>query len=281
MRNRLLAGAAFCTISALVPSAYAADPPTGSDYVLQADEVTYDTDKHFVTAHGHVEVDYKGRILTADTLTYDQTNDVVTADGHVVTVDDKGDVAFSNHAVMTDKMRDGALEGFQSLIGKTGRLAATTANRQQDRYTTAYRAAYTPCKICNKPGQRTPLWEIKSYRVVHDQVKKKIRFKDATIELMGVPILRGVSHFWAFWCALAATIKLPALAGNRRAFAQATWRHLLFGAVLGTLFGALIVQTFQSGISLAGVNSLYQVLAEGILVIVAVALDQWIRRVKA
>lgn len=52
------------------------------------------------------------------------------------------------------------------------------------------------------------------------------------------------------------------------------------GAVLGTLFGALIVQTFQSGISLAGVNSLYQVLAEGILVIVAVALDQWIRRVR-
>jgi len=37
---------------------------------------------------------------------------------------------------------------------------------------------------------------------------------------------------------------------------------------------------FQSGISLAGVQSLYQVLAEGILVIVAVALDQWIRRVR-
>lgn len=29
--------------------------------------------------------------------------------------------------------------------------------------------------------------------------------------------------------------ELPALAGNRRAFAQATWRHLLFGIVLGEL----------------------------------------------
>jgi hypothetical protein len=29
--------------------------------------------------------------------------------------------------------------------------------------------------------------------------------------------------------------KLPALAGNRRAFAQAAWRHLLFGVVLGEL----------------------------------------------
>jgi fructose transport system permease protein len=52
------------------------------------------------------------------------------------------------------------------------------------------------------------------------------------------------------------------------------------GAVLGTLFGALIVQTFLSGIALAGVQSLYQVLAEGLLVIVAVALDQWIRKVR-
>jgi hypothetical protein len=29
--------------------------------------------------------------------------------------------------------------------------------------------------------------------------------------------------------------ELPALAGNRRAFAQATWRHLLFGVMLGEL----------------------------------------------
>jgi len=29
--------------------------------------------------------------------------------------------------------------------------------------------------------------------------------------------------------------QLPKLAGNRRAFAQATWRHLLFGLVLGEL----------------------------------------------
>ena len=29
--------------------------------------------------------------------------------------------------------------------------------------------------------------------------------------------------------------ELPALAGSPRAFAQATWRHLLFGVVLGEL----------------------------------------------
>ena len=53
------------------------------------------------------------------------------------------------------------------------------------------------------------------------------------------------------------------------------------GGVIGTLFGALIVVVFTSGLTLANVNDLYQPIAEGVLVIVAVAVDQWIRRVKA
>lgn len=52
------------------------------------------------------------------------------------------------------------------------------------------------------------------------------------------------------------------------------------GIVLGTLFGALIVQVFQNGLALAGVQDLYQQLAEGLLVIAAVAVDQWIRKVR-
>jgi fructose transport system permease protein len=52
------------------------------------------------------------------------------------------------------------------------------------------------------------------------------------------------------------------------------------GGVIGTLFGALIVVVFTSGLTLANVNDLYQPIALGILVIAAVAMDQWIRGVK-
>jgi len=53
------------------------------------------------------------------------------------------------------------------------------------------------------------------------------------------------------------------------------------GLVVGSLIGALIVQVFNSGLALAGADPNYQVLATGILVILAVSVDQWIRRVKA
>jgi fructose transport system permease protein len=53
------------------------------------------------------------------------------------------------------------------------------------------------------------------------------------------------------------------------------------GAVVGSLLGALIVQVFDNGLALIGVDPNYQVLAVGVLVIVAVAADQWIRSVKS
>ena len=52
------------------------------------------------------------------------------------------------------------------------------------------------------------------------------------------------------------------------------------GGVLGTLLGALIVQAFTVGLALAGVDQQIRVLAIGILVIAAVSVDQWIRKVK-
>jgi fructose transport system permease protein len=53
------------------------------------------------------------------------------------------------------------------------------------------------------------------------------------------------------------------------------------GAIIGSLIGALIVQVFENGLALAGVDPNYQVLAVGVLVIAAVAADQWIRSVKS
>ncbi|MDQ5973547.1 MAG: fructose transport system permease protein [Actinomycetota bacterium] len=53
------------------------------------------------------------------------------------------------------------------------------------------------------------------------------------------------------------------------------------GTLIGTLIGALIITVVQNGLSLAGLDQAYRVLAIGVLVIVAVAIDQWIRKVKA
>jgi fructose transport system permease protein len=52
------------------------------------------------------------------------------------------------------------------------------------------------------------------------------------------------------------------------------------GNIMGTLVGALIVGVFRNGLQLMGVASIYQVLITGILVIVAVSIDQLTHRGK-
>ena len=53
------------------------------------------------------------------------------------------------------------------------------------------------------------------------------------------------------------------------------------GSIVGTLIGALIVGAFRNGLVLYGLDALWQEFAVGVLIIVAVTLDQWIRRVAA
>ena len=53
------------------------------------------------------------------------------------------------------------------------------------------------------------------------------------------------------------------------------------GSVIGTIIGALIVGIFRNGLAMAGVDVLWQVFAIGWLIIIAVAFDQWIRKVSA
>ncbi len=53
------------------------------------------------------------------------------------------------------------------------------------------------------------------------------------------------------------------------------------GSIMGPLIGALIVGVFESGLRLAGVDVLWQVFAVGWLIIIAVAIDQWIRKISS
>lgn len=50
------------------------------------------------------------------------------------------------------------------------------------------------------------------------------------------------------------------------------------GSIIGSVLGAVIVGVFVTGLSLAGVDSYWQTFATGCLVIIAVALDQYLRR---
>jgi fructose transport system permease protein len=106
--------------------------------------------------------------------------------------------------------------------------------------------------------------------------------------------LRQVYMLAGFICALAAWASIGRVGSiSPQSFYEGNLQSItavviggisLFGgrgSIMGALFGALIVGVFQSGLRLAGVDVLWQIFAIGWLIIIAVAVDQWIRRVSA
>jgi ribose/xylose/arabinose/galactoside ABC-type transport system permease subunit len=51
------------------------------------------------------------------------------------------------------------------------------------------------------------------------------------------------------------------------------------GNVIATLIGALLETTIRNGLNLLGVNAFWQYVVNGAVIIAAVAVDQWRRRI--
>ena len=103
--------------------------------------------------------------------------------------------------------------------------------------------------------------------------------------LLGVYLLAGVFYGIAALLAVSRTGVGDPNAGQTENLDAITAVVLggtsLFGGrgmVLGTLVGAVVVGVLRNGLTLMGVSSVYQMLITGILVIVAVAIDQLSRK---
>lgn len=106
--------------------------------------------------------------------------------------------------------------------------------------------------------------------------------------LLGVYTAAGLLYGMAALLQIARTGSADPQAGQNANLESITAVVLggtsLFGGrgnVLGTLLGALIVGIFRNGLTLMGVQSIYQWLITGILVILAVAIDQLSQRRRA
>jgi fructose transport system permease protein len=133
----------------------------------------------------------------------------------------------------------------------------------------------------------TTAWGKHVYAVGDDQEASRLMGIPTTRVLFSVYVAAGVIYGIAAWVQIGrvgdASTNISSTLNLDSITAAVIGGISLFGGrgvVIGTLFGALIVQVFENGLALAGVPDLYQQLAEGLLVIAAVSVDQWIRRVR-
>jgi fructose transport system permease protein len=106
--------------------------------------------------------------------------------------------------------------------------------------------------------------------------------------LIGVYVIAGLICAFGGWQLIGRVQSVTPLAGGATNLDSITAVVIggtsLFGgrgSIFGTLVGALIVGVFRNGLVLAGADVLWQEFTVGLLIIVAVAIDQWIRRIAA
>lgn len=188
MLKRLFLTAIFALMPSQVRALGTVQEQGHAPVVLNADQVTYDQNADVATAIGHVEVAQNGRLLRADKIIYDKKRDVVTAFGHVALIEADGQVSFADKFEVSSDMKQGFVDQIGVLLADNSRFAAQEGERVDGRYIILRRATYSACDLCKDDPKQPPLWQLKAAKVMHDNETKRITYRDAFLEVAGIPV---------------------------------------------------------------------------------------------
>lgn len=135
---------------------------------------------------------------------------------------------------------------------------------------------------------RHTAWGRHVYAVGDDAEAAKLAGVNARAVLISVYMLSGLICAFAGWVLIGRIGSVSPTSGQTANIESITAVVIggisLFGgrgSILGMLFGALIVGVFSLGLRLLGADAQWTYLLIGVLIIAAVAVDQWIRKVSA
>ncbi len=135
---------------------------------------------------------------------------------------------------------------------------------------------------------RQTAWGRHVYAVGDDPEAAELSGVNVHRTLMSVYILSGLICAFAGWAIIGRIGSVSPTSGQLANIESITAVVIggisLFGgrgSIMGSLFGALIVGVFTLGLRLMGADAQWTFLLIGILIIAAVATDQWIRKVSA
>lgn len=167
-----------------MPVAYA---QSALQVVLAADDISETEDNNVVTATGNVEATYGGRMLRADRVIYDRRTRKVRATGNVSISEEDGSVRFADEVEVNEDLDDGYAVGFSTRLPEGGVASANSAVHQANGISALDQAIYTACEVCEETGTR-PTWALRARRAVLNQNNDIISYRDAVLEIAGIPV---------------------------------------------------------------------------------------------
>ena len=157
-------------------------------FSFQADTLSYDKTGTIIIAQGHVRAVQDGRTLIADKVTFNRTTNVVTADGHIALISPDGQTIYADHAVLNNALKNAVMQGVSARLADNVRLIANGGERYGGLIDEFAKLVYSPCLPCAANPRAAPFWQIRARTATRDLQHKMIEFRDAVVEIKGVPV---------------------------------------------------------------------------------------------
>ncbi len=279
------------------PLAQPDDGLNGGGFYLEANQLVDDESHHLISAHGQVEARYQGRVVRANDITYDSATGIVTAKGDVAIINADGTSEFSQSAVLDRQLSVGVAMAFSSRLKDNISIAASSVARKSADVQELNQAIFTPCPVCAKNPH--PTWSIHASKVIQDKKRQTIYFRDAVIEIHGVPVayipamsvpdpevkrksgllvpqinvssLRGLSYEQPYLQVISPSEDLvisPQLNTKVNPFLNVDWRKRFYSGAIDVRAGYTYEQDFNSsGDKLGNATSRSYILAKGLFAI--------------
>ncbi len=156
---------------------------------FEADEIAYDTQNEVITATGNVLLRNGDRSVRADTVRWERGSGLIEATGNVRSVDERGNLLYTDRIELTDEFETGAIEDVLVALRAGGRLAARSGSRDENGRIVMTDAAYSACGEDDIANCENPSWRITADQVAFNPEDNKVRFRGAVLELFGARIL--------------------------------------------------------------------------------------------
>ena len=154
---------------------------------LIADEIIFSPDNNKVTATGNVQIISSERQLFAQKIIYDKKSDQVTVFGPIEILYDDGVKIFAQSSVISTDLRTSISSQVRAIFKDSFEIVSKEINQKSNGITEFKYSMGTSCKICSN-NTKPPIWNIKSKSIKHDQKEKSLIFRDAWLELGGIPV---------------------------------------------------------------------------------------------
>jgi len=177
----------FLIIFAILTYAITFNANANTNPSLIADIITVSEDGNVINAKGDVNISFEDQSLKASMISYNKLTGKIIALGPIILDDGNQTVILADEAILDKNFNNAVLKRVKFVLSRSLEISSAKVIRENSRYNNFYETIASTCMVCKK--NKTPLWEIRSRKIVHDSKLKQVYFYNSQFKLSGIPIM--------------------------------------------------------------------------------------------